>query len=579
MTDKQNITNVDYEGLIEGLIKAGQSDETFKDYNFSGSGLRSIMRLLALAGNQQAFSDNMQFNELSIKNAEMRENVGALAAFLSYVPMSAKGSIINVDISVKVPTGYATPPLDLTLEPDNTFIGIKDGTSYQFSPLQSVTVPLVDGYYPFKNIELTQGRWVYNSFEVSQGNDSFIETYVLPNTDIDISTISVFVQTSSTSTEMTEYKRYSNPYELGSDSKIFFLELNQNGEYQIEFGDGKLAKHIEYPNVVVVRSMTTKGSDGNDIGSLTSTMPIGQFADVSLVVNSSSSNGAEQESIDSIKRHAPMAYGTDGLAIVASDYSSVLHEKFPTAKITSWGGEDNIPIMHGFTIIAVKPASADTLTDVEKASGIAFLEDRNVGSIWPKIVDADIYQINPTLDIYWYANKTNLDSEGVEAYSTKIVREYADKYLNDFKTEFDPDIMSQVLRGSDMIKRVVVSATFEKTIKLFVGSEYTGNISFHKPIKTGTVTSSSFLYNDKLCSVKDESGLLNIYDNDNVLVTEIGKVDYTLGDISLIKLLISGTTDVDVQFTVQPESNDISVVSMRDEYLSIGTIKINPKAA
>lgn len=582
MSNKQNITSRDYDGFLHDLAIAAKTDPTFKDYNFDGSGLRSLMRILALAGNQQAFADNMLFNELSIKHAEMRENVGAMAAFLAYTPMSSKGATMIVDITVRVPPGTISPPSSLTLEPDNTFVGSKDGISYQFSPTQSKTVNLANNAYTFTDVVLTQGRWVYNSFETSAAGENTVETHILPNKDIDITTLSVYVQASSTSTSFEEYTKYSSAYQLGPEAKVYFLELNKDGHYTIEFGDNKVAKQVVSPNVILTRAMVTRGASGNEIGSILPTSSIGQFSTIEISVKSRSANGADPESVRSISRNAPIAFGTDGVAVTANDYPSVLRGLFPTAKITSWGGEENVPAMQGYTVIAVKPQGKAALSAAEKTQGETYLNGRNVGSIFAKIIDADIYYINVESKVYWYPTKTTLDSDGVKSLVQKAIKEYSSESLENFQVEFDPKFLSDKIRKNVMVKRDVTSVTYEKHHTVAANTVYTGDIDFHKKIAKGSVAINGFKYNLFDGIIKDVDGVLKLYTTnlrEETFIADVGSVDYTTGVISLRKLDLKMTTAQTLMAKVKPDDLDVSVASKRGEFIQVKDVLITPEVA
>lgn len=575
--NKQNITNRDYDGFIQGLILAAKTDPTFKDYNFDGSGLRSIMRMLSLAGNQQAFSDNMMFNELSIKHGEMRENVGALASFLSYTPMSAKGATINVDITVTVPLGYSNPPSTLTLEPDNTFVGSKDGISYQFSPTQTMSSDLVGRVYEFKGVVLTQGRWVYNSFPASAMGPNTVESYVLPNKDIDITTLSVQVQASDTSSTYDEYTRYRRVYQLEPDAKVYFLELNKDNLYTLEFGDNKVAKQVVAPNIILTKALLTKGAGGNDINTILPTSPIGQFSNVTMKINSRSANGADAEDIRSISRNAPLAFGTDGVAVTASDYPSVLKELYPTAKITSWGGEENIPIMQGYTVLAVKPVGNTALTTAEKTAAVDYLSTRNVGSIFPVIVDADIYYINVETTIHWYPTKTTLASDAIVSLVTKDIQAYSTNGLENFKAEFDPKLISDSVRAHTMVKRDVTSVSYEKHQNIPANSDFTNNVDFHKRLSKGSLDIQGFQYKNVDARIDDVDGVLKLYTittGVSTFIGDVGVIDYNTGMLSFQKFNTGMATDTNLVIKVKPDDIDVSVSSKRGEYIQIKNISV-----
>ncbi|AUR97903.1 hypothetical protein NVP1244A_201 [Vibrio phage 1.244.A._10N.261.54.C3] len=586
---KRNITNADYDGIVAGIRRLAKTDPNFKDFDFDGSGLSSIIRLLALQGNQQAFTSNMMFNEGFLKTAEMRENVGSAASFLSYVPGSKRGAEMYVDITV-TPPSTATPLQEITLRKTDVFLGVMDGQTFNFSPLENITTPLTGGAYKFSGVRLVQGVWATNTYDV-QG--VAIDSYVIPNADIDIETLDVGVIEDVTTQKSTTFRRYRSAYDLGATEKLFFLQLNRNGLYEIEFGDGVLSKQVNDGNIAVVNYMVTKGETANGITDLTPASIIGGYPNVTLEVKSNATGGSEVESIESIKHTAPLAVGRNGSAVTDTDYVVKTKELYPSAAITSWGGENNTPPLHGYTIVAIKDASGNNLTADAKNALVAYLRQFNVGSVTPKIIDGEELLINVTSDVYWNPAATNVKSSAMKTQVTNSLRGWSKDKLQNFNTQFDLGMMSTFITDSDLsIRTNVTTVSYEKRYNVpDVTAQQPQSLYFNKSIQSGSVRMSGFTMPPRDPSVaadysyyahdSNSDGNVYIFENKSGIVRQyseepIASVDYTTGVVLVNPTKFTSVSEF-VSVKCSSSTTNQNLDTVRGQILKLGSIGINMK--
>ena len=99
----QSIQSYDTDFLRESFISFIQQKEEFKNFNFDGSALKELVRLLAYDSQQSALQANFLANELNLDSADILNNVISQASKLGYTPRSATAARIVVDIVVKAP--------------------------------------------------------------------------------------------------------------------------------------------------------------------------------------------------------------------------------------------------------------------------------------------------------------------------------------------------------------------------------------------------------------------------------------------------------------------------------------------
>lgn len=573
---KQSITSLDV-GAFEYLIKKrAAADPTFTDYNFDGSGLSAIIRLLAIDSNNQAFIANMLHGESHLHTAQQRVNASLASQMLSYTPYNKRAAYMIGDVKV-TPYDGQTAPDTLVMDTRAMFVGAKDGKTYPFTVAEPVQATFTDGAFLFKDVKFIQGTWMFKTYTVE---GSAISSYPIPSADVDIDHIKVQLQADQTVDTFTNFTRYETPYQLDQYSNLFFIGMGIDGLYNIEFGDGYISRRVEDQNLVFIQYLATSGVDGNDITSLSAATGIGGFSriDVTLADGVRSVGGGDMEDIDSIKRMAPLAYQADGSAVAESDYAVLLKRLFSNvSQARSYGGSP------GYVEIAAIPAVGDTFTDAEKADMVSKLDQYNVGSITPIIVDADIYWVNVNSLVYWDETATVYTEEQLKELVKEKIISWGEANLEGFGEIFDKQILSSAISGFERsIVSNITTVTYRKNFSPTPGISEAFSISFGRSIKPGSVNIQGFKPSpaevDYVYSMADVSGTLNLYKTDTsgkkFLVSGIGSVDYTTGLVSINAFIVSKIDAGGVRITISPDGDDQNFTTKGNQILKIGDINL-----
>lgn len=475
----ENFTPVDYEALKQVLRLKMKSDPRFKDYDFEGSGLSAIIKMLSSMASSQNLNSHFVLGESHFSTSDILGNVQALVtASNGYVPASQTSSRGVVTIEVTPPTGV-TPPATLTVPLTFTALGLQNGKSYRFTPYQEKTVPLLSGKYTFTDVIMVEGELVTNTF-VQSG--TAVSYFTIPNKAVDINTISVVVRESAAVVTNKNFERFHSAFQLGPESELFYLSMDRDGYYRVNFGDGHFSKALVDGNVVYVTYKSSSGESSNGISALTAASEIGGFSDVKVTVTTSTSGGTAQEGIDSIQRNAAMAYGMDGVAVATQEYGLKLKELYPSLKITQWDGSDNNPPKPGFVILSTYPS----LSSAEKQAGVNWLKKYSVGSILTQIVDSTNFEVVCTLyfvSSYSDTSKLNSQKKEIEAFCLNYSQE-----MSSFGNTFEPNTFEELLKVAIMgIDRCYVSY---KMGAVGVPSKKSISFDFHRQIETNTFTVS-----------------------------------------------------------------------------------------
>jgi hypothetical protein len=156
---------------------------------------------------------------------------------------------------------------------------------------------------------------------------------------------------------------------------VYFLFETNVGDYEIQFGDGRLGRNLNIGQRVVIKYLDSRGTASSGANTFTYTGSVlgsvSQTNNVAVAlsnVNIPSYGGAPRESIDSIKRLAPNIYQAQGRVVTPDDArATLLSEVSGIDSLTIWGGEDNDPPTYGKMFICLKPVNAERFGPTQKA--------------------------------------------------------------------------------------------------------------------------------------------------------------------------------------------------------------------
>ena len=230
-------TNLDFNDLRTQIKDYLRSNSDFTDFDFEGSNFSILIDVLAYNSYITAYNTNMQANEAFLDSATLRENIVSHARNIGYVPRSKRSSIAKISFSVDT-TGFNSRTV--TLKAGVIALGSVQNGNYVFSIPSDITINVDDSKLAtFDTITIYEGSYLTNTFVVnySQPNQRFL----LPNPNIDTSTIRVSVK--NTTTE--QYNLYDNILNVKSTSKLFLVQEIEDEKYEILFGDNILGKKPE----------------------------------------------------------------------------------------------------------------------------------------------------------------------------------------------------------------------------------------------------------------------------------------------------------------------------------------------
>jgi len=562
------VTELDFEQIKRNLINYLSSQEEFADYNFSGSGLNTIIDLLAYNTHYNAILAHLQSNEMFIDSALKRSSVVSIAKTLGYTPRSVTSSRASLDINVVPSISYVSSTL--TIPQYTKFTTTNDGVSYTFVSLEEQTASKNLGEFLFESVVVAEG------VVVSQRNTITADTVSGPikikNNNIDLSTLNVSVQTSSTNLTTTSYKRTTTIVDVTSTSKVYWVEEGQDGYYNLIFGDDVIGKKLTSGNIVIIEYLASKGAAPNGSRAFTCSINLAGAAPVTTLV-SAAAGGADRESTNSIRFNAPKFNATRNRAVTVEDYKSLILANFDKAKaVAVWGGENNAPPIYGKVFISIDPKSGYLVTEADKDYLLnTIIRPRSVLSLLHEFVDPTYLYVGLDVKVNYNPRITPFSSSQVEAIVNNTIEQYFENELSTLDKKFYfARLVNKIQTSHNAIlgtlidmrlqRRVIPILNTHENLKFFFTTSIEPN-SFYSTNFTTTVSGTNYtayVQDFPNTTPPDRNGtgtlkLLNV-ENDEVLVDNYGTVTYNgSGAIEIPDFFVINVGGSDVRFNALPQ--------------------------
>mgnify|MGYP003304286387 FL=1 len=587
ISNRLDVSELDYDGIRNNLKTFLQNQAEFSDYDFEGSGMSVLLDLLAYNTHYLSFNANMLSNELYLDSADIRKNVVALAKQLGYTPTSVTSPMATIDILVNnVPTTTAS----ITMAKGTSFITSIDGINYEFLTNEAITMQPTDGVYKFENVKVYEGTAV--TFQYTVDSSDVDQKFIIPSNLADTTTLKVKVQNSSSDTTTNTYTKSQTLTELNGTSKVYFLQEQDDGRFEVYFGDGVLGKELVDGNIVILEYIQTNKDAANGASSFVLGGTVGGFTDVSITTKSVAQGGSIAQSNNSIRFNAPLNFQSQNRAVTVKDYETLTQTFYPNAEsISAYGGEDAETPVYGTVYIGVVPKSGSTLTEATKLNIVNNLKKYNVASVTPVIVTPETTSIILTSNVKYNENATTKSADTIRSNVITTLTNYSSTNLQKFEGLFRYSQLVQDIDDTDTsILSNITTVKIRKDLTPTIDSSVTYNIYFrnalynphsgHNTTAGGILESTGFKIQGS-----DEEMFLNDDGQGNVrmyyLVSGVktyqnntqGTINYTTGQVTLTSVNIASVSNIRgsassvVELTVKPNSNDI--IPVRDQILQI----------
>jgi hypothetical protein len=488
-TNRLVLSELDFDSIKQNLKDYLKQQSEFTDYDFEGSGLSVLLDVLAYNTHYNAYYLNMVANESFLDTAILRESVISHAKTLGYTPHSVRSARAVCNVTV---TSGSTSPGTLTIPRGFTFLSESlNNTSYNFIVLDDVTVTKSNTSYNFENLEIFEGQ--YASLQFTQDNSSNPkQVFVLPDPNIDTTTLKVSVRPSSSNTDTSVYNKVTDILDIGSSSEVYFLQETRNGKFQIYFGDDVVGKKLGDGSVISISYVISSGSDPNGASGFIPATSLSGLTDITVSVVSSAAGGSERESVDSVKSSAISQFATQNRLVTFKDYESYIKQNYPALdSISVWGGEEQTPPVYGKVFVSIKPKANYYVSESEKQRIIDdIITPKSIVAVQTEIVDPEYLYLLVNSYVKYDSRKTVLAEDALKTAIRNAVLGYRDVNLNKFGATF---VLSKLQDDVDAtsLNSIIGSEVTVRLQKRFLPTLNTNKsyiVYFNSPLHRGTIS-------------------------------------------------------------------------------------------
>jgi len=565
-SNRINVAELDFDNIKENLKNFFRGQDQFKDYDFEGAGLSILLDVLAYNTHYNNLYTNLAVNEMFLDSAAKRSSVVSLAKMLGYVPRSATCARAIVDVKIINPT--STPSIT-TLPTYQPFTTTVDGINFTFYNVGDYSTRNGALGYVFSNVTLIEGNPLTYSYTVTAGS-----RYVIPNANVDLSTVRVTVQDSANLGNFTTYTYANNIISaIDLNSKVFFIKEIEGNLFEIYFGDGVLGTQLLSGNVVTIDYFVSNlaAPNGARLFNYTGISLLGGSTNVSTKLVAT--GGGEPEDIESIRYNAPRSYAAQNRAVTPDDYRSLILQGFPQARSVSvWGGEVNSPPIYGKVYLCILPTDADKLTTIQKTYILnEILTNKNMVSIIPEIIDPEYISIALNVTSNYDPTTTKKTPNQLQQIVTGTVVSYNEADLKRFDGVFRHSKLSRLIDTADvsLVNNTITVLLKRKIIvKYNISAQYVINMInplYSSGQADGSIYSNGFYVKGSTdINYLDDDGLgsIRLYTLDsnyqkNIVNPSIGTVNYDTGYIQISNLYITSLVGTYFEISMKPKSNDV----------------------
>lgn len=609
-----SLSSLDFDTLKQNFKDYLKTQDVFKDYNFDGSNINVLLDVMSYNSYLNSFYLNMIASEMFMDSAQKYDSVISHAKELNYLPKSTHSASITTNIVFETSNIVGS----LTIPKGTRFFGTNDTGTYQFVTAEAKTIQSQNSTFTISDVKLNEGSYFQDSFIV----DNTIENqrFIISNQTVDTDTITVNVLENNGATN-TEFTYASALFNLSNQSNVYFLQCTQNGQYEVLFGDGNFGRKPLNNSIVVVKYITTNGSKGNSVNSLSISDDIGPInngtiTSTTVTVVEESSGGSEQQSSDSVRFIAPRYFAAQQRAFSNDDYYSLIMSKFggEVSDVAVFGGQEIEPKRYGRSIISVKPSVGTIASDNLKNKIQNYLADYISLPTRSEIIDPDYLYVKIDTNVQYdtsISSKTNVELKSVVL---NTIINYSLNNLETFSSDLRYSRLVAVIDNSDtsivsnqtdfrMIKKISPKIGYETSYDISMGNpiylesdaaENSSHVAFHGSNYNLHFAHASFIssifsynYNEVVytnCYLEDDSKgniiLYSIISGNAVVLSTVGTIDYLNGSFTLKNLnLNSYDTQISLYMKtiyrdIFANTNKIILIDPNDITITI-TEKIN----
>lgn len=593
-----DMTKLDYSGIKESIANFMKADPTFTGYNFEGSNLQGIIRVLAYHGMFEAYLAHASLSESFLSIAQDRRSVVNHAKPLAYTPRSMRSAKMTVRAKF-INSGSIVK----TIEKGSRVSITPDGKNWiDFATADVITIPVSQDPI-YIDVVLQEGIYTQISYTIPEQTSA--DTYyavsevrlVIPTTSVDTTTLSVTLFSDDASKEIA-FLPATDITTRTADGFVYALQENAAGFYEVVFSrfnqPFSTTAIPTWLKTATFRFMETTGLSANDVfrGAIETEINA-TFPDVQNVAITLDSivefpfGGQNREDIESIRYNAPMLYQTQNRAVTTADYRALIESNIAGIEaLRVVGGETLTPPIYGKILISLKYQNRVTMPQAVINEIKSLVAKKGIAAIALEFIEPDYIFAAPTVNVKFRTLNKTITASSVQSKVLAAVSNFGDTQLETFDADlWNIDFLDTVKAADSSIISCSASYSLRKNVSVRTGASNSVNVKFSNRIKPGTIRSSTFSYYNPLkniaalCEIKDNSAgsiTVNLLSDTSTtgIITNIGTVDYADGVIAIKGFKPTGSSLDSFILKLSADTTANDLISVAEQILTFDADKI-----
>lgn len=353
---KKSYTSFDALTLKQLIKDRLNEDGVFTDQIFEGSNISAIIDIIAYSYHTLLFYLNQSSNETLFSESSIYENMNRIVKLINYKPIGYQTSLLpfKVQANENINRNLYTLKRYSFFIVNGTYFSFKNDITF------NKTIDGIEDLESFSdNYLLYQGRFFEYPPQRALGEDFEIFTLLVKDNinkepiNIEDSSIDVYVYDVNNQ-KYTYFTETNNLFLENPTSPVYEKRLNENGFYEIKFGNGVFGKKVNPGDQVFIYYLKSDGEQGVVEAGALNNKVINYFTTVQFEAISediykdtnfeflapdklqdlSFSNSIEstfpkvKESVEEIKENAPKIFTTQDRLVTNRDFTSYISKSF-----------------------------------------------------------------------------------------------------------------------------------------------------------------------------------------------------------------------------------------------------------
>lgn len=588
-----SLTSLDFDTLKQSFKDYLSTQSVFKDYNFDGSNINTLLDVMSYNSYLNSFYLNMIHSEMFLDSAQKYDSVVSHAKELNYMPRSYSSSAAEVSFTLE------TSGLDgsVYIPKGTKFTGLNSNGSFVFTTKELASYTSSNNTFVVNDLSIYEGIYFQDTYTINYQDET--QQFLMTNAQVDTDSLTV-VLSENNGAQVKTLRRALDLFGLDSTSDVYFLQAAQDGLYEVIFGDGLFGRKPLNGSLLTLSYRVANGADADGVtmfsldDDLTSYNEGGNISASAVVTSTPSAGGAANESIDSIKFSAPRYFATQQRAVASDDFSSLIISNFSgeVADVNVYGGETVYPKQYGKVIVSIKPSYGEVATNITKNKISNFMV--NYSSLPTRIVitDPDYLYCSVESIIQYDTTKSNKSSSEIESIALDTIINYSKNNLEKFSRNLRYsrlvnaiDVSEGSITSNDtdirIVKRISPLQNFPTSYDIDVGNViyYEGKTtntaiahtelffgSYDTHVQHASLSSSLFTYVSDTGTqyplsymADDGDGKVKVYtslNDETIALKTVGAIDYAAGQFTINRLAVNSYGNY-ISISLKPRLADI----------------------